>query len=98
MGSDSSDETKISTDSVPKKKRTLTVAEFQELEEINKGIQEENAELRRILHEAREEKKRLLHQLQAKDKALENLRHNQHEVKRNPSISCIFHDDEFTSF
>ena len=39
LGFDSSDETKISTDSVPKKKRTLTVVEFQELEENNQGIQ-----------------------------------------------------------
>ena len=49
LGSDSGDETKISTDIVPKMKRTLTAAEFQELEEINQSIQEENIELRRLL-------------------------------------------------
>ena len=49
LASDSGDETKISTDIVPKMKRTLTAAEFQEFEEINQSIQVKNTELRRLL-------------------------------------------------
>ena len=98
LGSNSSDETKISTDIVTKMKRTLTAAEFQELEEINQSIQAENTELIRLLKKSKEEKQRLLCQLEAKYEALEKLQRNQPEVKINPSISCTFHDDEFAPF
>jgi len=70
LGSDSNNESRISTDIT---KRTLLTAGLQELKEINHCIQAKNAELRRLLQEVREEKKRLLHQLQAKDAALEKL-------------------------
>jgi len=57
LGSDSSNESMISTDIM---KRALPTAGLQELEEINHHIQAENDELRRLLQEAREEKQRLL--------------------------------------
>lgn len=50
LGSDSGDETKISTDVVPNMNRVP--AWLQELKEINQSIQVENVELRRVQQEA----------------------------------------------
>jgi len=57
-----------------------------------------NVELRRLPQKSKKEKQRLQHQLRGKKEPLEKLQHNKLEVKRDFSISCCFHDDDFVAF